>query len=143
MNRQHSDLLFISWQEIIASSKETGRDYDQCLILNRKSEEFEKEMQVEAKQLERLNTLAKKLITNGHAGAESIRQRRDQLNEKWERFKDRGAERKRELGKALDVYAFQKSCDELSDNINEKVCTTRLRQPDLLSICSYRCIDNI
>lgn len=78
-------------------------------------------MQVEAKQLEKLNMLAEKLILRCDDGARNILERKEQLNGRWENLKGRGAERKRHLERALEVYAFQKSCDELLDNVNEKV----------------------
>ena len=114
-------------------SNETGQDYEQCTILSRKSEEFVKEMQVESKQIERLNDLAAKLISRGLAGENDIRERHNTVNERWKKLKERSIERKTELENALRVYAFEKSCDELSDNINEKVS----KSLNILSVCLF------
>ena len=113
----------ICFQENIASSEDTGKDYEECLILSRKCAEFEQEVQVESQQIAELVTLANKLISVGQTGVENVRDRQQKLSQRWQRLKELTVERKGNLARVLRVFSFLKSCDELLDNINEKVYT--------------------
>lgn len=103
------------------SSEGTGNDYDECLILNKKCAEFEQEIQVESQQIDGLAILADKLNSFGHSGVENVRDRQRRLSERWENLKELTVKRKENLGDVLHVFSFLKTCDELLDNINEKV----------------------
>jgi spectrin beta len=110
-----------SVQENIVSSEDTGNDYEECQILNRKCAEFGQEIQVESQQIEEVITLANKLASVGHSGAENVRDRQQLLSQRWKRLKELTVKRKQNLAAVLQVFSFLKSCDELLDNINEKV----------------------
>ena len=111
----------ISFQENIISSEDAGKDYEECLILSRKCAEFEQEIQVENQQIEELITLANKLVSVDHSGVENVPDRQQLLCQRWQRLKELTLERKENLARVLQVFSFLKSCDELLDNINEKV----------------------
>ena len=68
-----------------------------------------------------LNVLAAKLMSCDHVAADDIHKRLERVKERWERLRKRIVERKTRLENMLQVYSFKKSCDELCDNINEKV----------------------
>ena len=102
------------------SSEGTGNDYEECLILNRKCAEFEQEIQVEGQQIEELAILVGKLNSVGHVANALDRQR--ELSQRWENLKELTVKRKDDLSDVLHVFSFLKTCDELLDNINEKVC---------------------
>jgi hypothetical protein len=89
--------------------------------LSRKCAEFEQEIQVESQQIAELVTLADKLNPVGESDVENVRDRQQQLSQRWQRLKGLTVERKENLARVLQVFSFLKSCDELLDNINEKV----------------------
>jgi uncharacterized protein YhaN len=89
--------------------------------LSRKCAEFEQEIQVESQQIAELVTLANKLNPVGESDLENVRDRQQQLSQRWQRLKELTVERKENLARVLQVFSFLKSCDELLDNINEKV----------------------
>lgn len=89
--------------------------------MNRKCAEFQQEIVVESKQIEELITLANKLVSVGNSGAEIVRERQQMLSRRWEKLKEKAAERKQNLAGVMQVFSFLKSCDELLDNMNEKV----------------------
>ena len=103
------------------SSEGTGNDYDECQILNRKCAEFEQEIQIEGQQVDELSMLADKLNSFGHSGVANARDRQRQLSERWKNLKALSVTRKGNLADVLHVFSFLKTCDELLDNINEKV----------------------
>ena len=89
--------------------------------MSRKCAEFEQEIQVESQQIAELVTLANKLNPVGESDLENVRDRQQQLSQRWQRLKELTVERKENLARVLQVFSFLKSCDELLDNINEKV----------------------
>ena len=89
--------------------------------MSRKCAEFEQEIQVESQQIAELVTLADKLNPVGESDVENVRDRQQQLSQRWQRLKGLTVERKENLARVLQVFSFLKSCDELLDNINEKV----------------------
>ena len=103
------------------SSPDTGNDHDECVILNRKCGEFEQEIEVESQRFEGLTTLANKLASIDPTGVGNVCERKQTLKRRWEELKDQTVERKRNLANVLQLFSFLKSCDELLDNINEKV----------------------
>ena len=120
MNFLNIQWLIVFCQENIVSSEGTGNDYEECLILNRKCAEFEQEIQVEGQQIEELAILVGKLNSVGHVANVLDRQR--ELSQRWENLKELTVKRKDDLSDILHVFSFLKTCDELLDNINEKVC---------------------
>ena len=89
--------------------------------MSRKCAEFEQEIQVESQQIAELVTLADKLNPVCESDVENVRDRQQQLSQRWQRLKELTVERKENLARVLQVFSFLKSCDELLDNINEKV----------------------
>ena len=89
--------------------------------MSRKCAEFEQEIQVESQQIAELVTLADKLNPVCESDAENVCDRQQQLSQRWQRLKELTVGRKENLARVLQVFSFLKSCDELLDNINEKV----------------------
>lgn len=111
-----------SFQELIIFSEDTGNDYEECLIFNKKCAEFEQEIKVESEQIEELKILANELVSCVHSGIpENVHERLKVLTERWERLSELTFRRKELLVKALQVFSFLKSCDEFLYNIHEKV----------------------
>ena len=105
----------------MVSSVDLGNDYEECLILNKKFSEVEQEIQVENEKIEELATLANNLASVGHSTVETVHERKQVLSERWKKLKELASKRKEHLASVLQVFLFFKSCDELLDNINEKV----------------------
>lgn len=78
-------------------------------------------MAVEAARVETINNLAKKLVSQGHAGSADITQRQQALIERWNRLQDRASERRQRLAEACEMHAFDRDCKDVFDLINEKV----------------------
>ncbi len=83
--------------------------------------EFDQDLAVEAARVETINKLAKKLVSQGHAGSADITNRQQALNERWNRLQDRASERRQQLAEACEMHAFDRDCKDVSDLISEKV----------------------
>ncbi|KAJ7373044.1 hypothetical protein OS493_014188 [Desmophyllum pertusum] len=110
----------ISEKEAVVSSEETGRDFEHCVRLQKKMKEFDQDLAVEAARVETINNLAKKLVSQGHAGSADITQRQQALIERWNRLQDRASERRQRLAEASEMHAFDRDCKDVFDLINEK-----------------------
>lgn len=68
-------------KEVMIQSGETGRDYEHCQALQRKLDDVDSDMRVDDARIRTINTLANKLIKQGHDG---VQQRRDNFIQKWQ-----------------------------------------------------------
>ena len=59
-------------QETLASTEEVGKDLEHVQTQKKKSEDFEKDMAVNAAQLDKICVMANELIGEGHSDAEEI-----------------------------------------------------------------------
>ena len=103
------------------SSDDVGSDYDNCVRLQKKMKEFDQDLAVEEDRVTTINHLADKLVNEGHAGSALIYQRQQTLNERWNALQDKASERRQKLAEASEIHAFDKSCKEVANMINEKV----------------------
>lgn len=105
----------------MVSSEDTGRDFDHCTRLQKKMKVFDQDLAVEAARVNSINTLAEKLVSDGHAGSADIINRQQALNDRWNRLQNRASERRQRLAEASEMHAFDRDCNDVSDLISEKV----------------------
>jgi len=67
---------------MMVQAGEMGLDYEHCLALQRKLEDIDN--RVDEGKIETINNLADKLIRQGRSDTQSIQQRRQNLNNKYE-----------------------------------------------------------
>lgn len=68
---------------MMVQAGEMGLDYEHCLALQRKLEDIDN--RVDEGKIETINNLADKLIRQGRSDTQSIQQRRQNLNNKYEK----------------------------------------------------------
>jgi len=69
---------------MMVQAGEMGLDYEHCLALQRKLEDIDN--RVDEGKIETINNLADKLIRQGRSDTQSIQQRRQNLNNKYEKI---------------------------------------------------------
>lgn len=67
---------------MMVQAGEMGLDFEHCLALQRKLEDIDN--RVDEGKIETINNLADKLIRQGRSDTQSIQQRRQNLNNKYE-----------------------------------------------------------
>lgn len=67
---------------MMVQAGEMGLDYEHCLALQRKLEDIDN--RVDEGKIETINNLADKLIRQGRSDTQTIQQRRQNLNNKYE-----------------------------------------------------------
>ncbi|ODM90488.1 Spectrin alpha chain [Orchesella cincta] len=113
-------LLWITDKETFVTADEFGTDLEHVEVLQRKFDEFQKEMASEEYRVMEVNTHADKLINDGHPEHESIQRKREELNDSWQRLKQLAVMRQEKLFGAHEIQRFNRDADEAIAWINEK-----------------------
>lgn len=120
--REAAELVgWINEKERIASEESVGKSPDDVEELQRRFDEFQKELRTNELRLGRLNSIAEKLIQLGRTDAASkIRTDITNLNRKWDDLKKNAEEREQQLLSAHEVQRFTRDAEEAQDWISEK-----------------------
>lgn len=119
--RECDEVMFwISDKEAFVTSEEFGQDLEHVEVLQKKFDEFQKDLQNHEDRVSDVNTLADKLIDDQHPEQETISSRRMELNEAWERLKGLSVTRQEKLGGAQEIQRFNRDADETIVWIAEK-----------------------
>lgn len=113
--------MIILLQETFVTTDEFGHDLEHVEVLQRKFDEFQKDMASQEYRVTEVNDLADKLVTDGHPEKETITQRKEELNEAWARLKQLALMRQEKLFGAHEIQRFNRDADETVAWIAEKV----------------------
>lgn len=120
--REAADLAqWIKDKEQFAQVETVGDDLEQVEVLQKKFDDFEKDMKDNQVRLKEMNNVAEHLKSIGQAdAANKIAQQIDNLNEKWNQLERVAQKRRDQLGSAHEVQRFQREADDTRDWIAEK-----------------------
>ncbi|XP_064649219.1 spectrin alpha chain-like isoform X2 [Lineus longissimus] len=119
--REVDEILFwIHDKETFVTSEEIGRDLEHVEVLQKKFEEFQKDLQSHEDRVTEVNQLAEKLLEETHPEEEKIKGKQDEMNEAWERLKNLSRHRQERLFGAHEIQRFNRDVDETNAWINEK-----------------------
>ena len=114
-------MLCCEFQETFVTTDEFGHDLEHVEVLQRKFDEFQKDMASQEYRVTEVNDLADKLVSDGHPEKETITQRKEELNEAWARLKQLALMRQEKLFGAHEIQRFNRDADETVAWIAEKV----------------------
>ncbi|NXI46190.1 SPTB1 protein, partial [Galbula dea] len=83
---------------------------------------LQQEMVTVASQIEAVNQAADGLVASGHPRSPQVRQCREQLNERWDRFRELVSEHRRTVGSALRLLNYRLECEETRQWLKSKAC---------------------
>ncbi|KAK6636692.1 hypothetical protein RUM43_010354 [Polyplax serrata] len=119
--RQCDEVMFwINDKETFVTTDEFGDDLEHVEVLQRKFDEFQKDMASQEYRVTEVNELADKLVLEGHPEREVIIRRKEDLNEKWARLKQLALMRQEKLFGAHEIQRFNRDADETVAWISEK-----------------------
>uniref|UniRef100_A0A8C3LH89 Spectrin beta, non-erythrocytic 5 n=1 Tax=Chrysolophus pictus TaxID=9089 RepID=A0A8C3LH89_CHRPC len=110
-------------QEVMINIGDVGNDYEHCLQLMKKLNEFRGATSgttVDDAHIKAINALAMKLERQNKEETKTIYQRRKQLNEKWNSFHGNLNAYRRKLEGALEIHALIREIDDITERITEK-----------------------
>ncbi|VDM96402.1 unnamed protein product [Thelazia callipaeda] len=122
--RQCDEVLYwIRDKEAFVTAKDFGQDLEHVEVLQRKFEEFLKELGNHHYRITEVNQAADKLIEEGHTEHETINTKKAEVNDAWHRLNTLAATRREGLFGAHQVQRFNRDIDETLAWIGEKDAT--------------------
>ena len=101
---------WINDKEQIALSDEVGDDLEQVEVVQRKFDDFQKDLKANEARLVELNTIAERLTAMGQTeAAEKIRIQIEDLNQRWAALQQVTQEKAQTLGSAHEVQRYHRS----------------------------------
>ncbi|XP_019374606.1 PREDICTED: spectrin beta chain, non-erythrocytic 5 [Gavialis gangeticus] len=111
-------------KEVMINIGDAGNDYEHCVQLMKKLNEFRGaasgEVTVDDAHIRAINALAMKLEKQNKEETKTIYWRRKQLNDKWNSFHGNLNGYKRKLEGALEIHALIREIDDITERISEK-----------------------
>lgn len=113
-------MFWIHDKEAFVTTDEFGHDLEHVEVLQRKFDEFQKDMASQEYRVTEVNELADKLLLDGHPERDTILRRKEELNESWQRLKQLATLRQEKLFGAHEIQRFNRDADETMAWIAEK-----------------------
>ncbi|XP_055377124.1 spectrin alpha chain isoform X3 [Condylostylus longicornis] len=113
-------MFWIKDKEAFVTADEFGQDLEHVEVLQRKFDEFQKDMASQEYRVTEVNQLADKLLQDGHPERDTITKKKDELNEAWQRLKQLAIVRQEKLFGAHEIQRFNRDADETVAWISEK-----------------------
>ncbi|XP_052259701.1 spectrin alpha chain-like isoform X3 [Dreissena polymorpha] len=139
--RECNEVMFwIHDKEAFVTSEEFGQDLEHVEVLQKKFDEFQKDLQNHEDKVTEVNTLSQQLLEDGHPDEDTINQKRDEVNEAWARLKQLSLLRQERLFGAHEIQRFNRDADETIAWIMEKdaILSTDDYGRDLASVQALR-----
>jgi len=112
-NRQCDEVMYwIRDKEAFVTAEEFGQDLEHVEVLQRKFDEFLKELGNQKYRIDEVNVSAERLLNEGHPDVTAIREKQDELNNAWHKLNTLAATRKEGLFGAHEVQRFNRDTDE-------------------------------
>uniref|UniRef100_A0A452EHD5 Spectrin alpha chain, non-erythrocytic 1 n=1 Tax=Capra hircus TaxID=9925 RepID=A0A452EHD5_CAPHI len=121
---------WINEKEAALTSEEVGADLEQVEVLQKKFDDFQKDLKANESRLKDINKVAEDLESEGLMAEEvqAVQQQvglmppvlRQELNERWRSLQQLAEERSQLLGSAHEVQRFHRDADETKEWIEEK-----------------------
>ncbi|XP_049820921.1 spectrin alpha chain isoform X3 [Aethina tumida] len=119
---RHCDevMFWINEKSAFLSTEEFGHDLEHVEVLQRKFDEFQKDMASQEYRVTEVNDLADRLLQDGHPERDTIINRKEELNNAWSRLKQMTLLRQDKLYGAHEIQRFNRDADETVTWISEK-----------------------
>ncbi|KAM9294405.1 spectrin beta chain, non-erythrocytic 5 [Gastrophryne carolinensis] len=115
---------WIREKELMINVGDVGEDYEHCLQLIKKLNEFRGsgsgQETVDDAHIKVINALATKLERQNQEEVKTISQRKRQLNDKWNSFHGDLNKYRKALDGALEIHALIREIDNINERMNEK-----------------------
>ncbi|XP_009997918.1 PREDICTED: spectrin beta chain, non-erythrocytic 5 [Chaetura pelagica] len=115
---------WIREKEVMINVGDVGNDYEHCLQLMKKLNEFRGatsgETTVDDAHIRAINAVAMKLERQNREETKTIYERRKQLNERWNSFHGNLNAYRKKLEGALEIHVLIREIDDITERITEK-----------------------
>uniref|UniRef100_A0A8B9NM04 Spectrin alpha chain, non-erythrocytic 1 n=1 Tax=Accipiter nisus TaxID=211598 RepID=A0A8B9NM04_9AVES len=111
---------WINEKEAALTNEEVGADLEQVEVLQKKFDDFQKDLKANESRLKDINKVANDLESEGLMADEVQAVQQQELNERWRSLQQLAEERSQLLGSAHEVQRFHRDADETKEWIEEK-----------------------
>ncbi|CAN8214550.1 unnamed protein product [Coccothraustes coccothraustes] len=112
--------LWMGSKETWLAELEVPQALEDLDVTQRRLEGLEQDMATVASQIAAVNQAADGLLASGHPRSPQVRQCREQLNERWGRFRELVSERRRAVGSALRLLNYNLESEETQKWLRSK-----------------------
>ncbi|NXQ30314.1 SPTB1 protein, partial [Alaudala cheleensis] len=112
--------LWMGSKETWLAELEVPQALEDLDVTQRRLDGLEQDMNTVASQIAAVNQAADGLLASGHPRSPQVRQCREQLNERWARFRELVAERQRAVGSALRLLNYNLESEETQKWLRSK-----------------------
>ena len=128
--RQCDEVMFwIKDKEALVTTEEFGDDLEHVEVLQRKFEEFQKDMASQEYRISEVCDSAEKLINDSHPEIDQINSRKDEVLDAWNNLKAMAVSKQEKLFGAHEIQRFNRDADE---TIGKYKCKSSYLVSDLL-----------
>jgi spectrin alpha len=121
LSREVNELeSWINDKEAIAGSDELGKDLEHVEVLKKKFDDFQKDLAANEARVDEVNSMAQKLLEEGHSEAPAIMQQIENLNARWGTLQESSDRRRGNLDGSHEIQKFNRDADETKAWISEK-----------------------
>ncbi|KAK7065236.1 Spectrin alpha chain, non-erythrocytic 1 [Halocaridina rubra] len=133
-------MYWINDKEAYLNCEEYGTTLEHVTALQRKYDEFEKDMSVHEYRISEVNKHAEKITQEGQREVDIINKHMRDLNEAWKRLCQLALVRKEKLFGALEIQRFNRDANETIAWINEKDASLQTEEygRDMVSVQSLQ-----
>ncbi|KAM6115359.1 spectrin beta chain, erythrocytic [Pterocles gutturalis] len=117
--------LWMGAKETWLGQREVPQALEDLDVAQHRLDGLEQEMATVASQIAAVNQAADGLLASGHPRSPQVRQCREQLNERWDRFRELVSERRRAVGSALRLLNYRLESEETQQWLRGKTHTVR------------------
>jgi spectrin beta len=113
----------VSWVKekgSVASSDDYGKDYDHLLVLQKKFEEFRRDVNAGMERYTAANGLARRLVAEGHSDTVLIKEKQDTMRSGWNKLQEMIQLRHTKLAGAHEIHRFNRDAREILGRLKDK-----------------------
>ncbi|XP_074774416.1 spectrin beta chain, erythrocytic isoform X1 [Athene noctua] len=112
--------LWMGAKETWLGQPEVPQALEDLDVAQHRLDGLKQEMATVSSQIAAVNQAADGLLASGHPRSPQVRQCREQLNERWDRFRELVAERCQAVGSALRLLNYRLECEETRQWLRSK-----------------------
>ncbi|XP_063713472.1 spectrin beta chain, non-erythrocytic 5-like isoform X4 [Symsagittifera roscoffensis] len=115
---------WLKQKEVLLKMRDLGDDYEQCLFildkLNKPSPD-----EITPQKLKELNKLADSIVVKGQLDPQAVRERKNEINDRYQKVNRDMKTYTDELKKSLEVHKFIRDSNDLNDLIAERTSVAK------------------
>jgi spectrin alpha len=121
LNRECDEVVgLVQDRMAIALQQDVGADLEHCELIQKKFDDYLKDLAANEARVASVNDLANKFVQQGHSDSAIIQARREELNSNWLKLQQVAAARSKSLAGAHEVHLFNRDVTETVSRFNEK-----------------------